>query len=119
MWKLLQQMSASWAQWVGDRDLEIALRNHLDQLGYNGRTARLRHVRLSAIQRPGWLQVYTFTVQFPSSTSPQSLPELFGVVRLDERYDKVEVGIFDNRAERTRQFDAWSHDLLRLRRPVS
>ncbi len=40
--------------------MEIAIRRHLTESGFFGPTAKLQNVRLVAVQRPGWLQVYRF-----------------------------------------------------------
>lgn len=59
----IQMLRQKWDDWCGDHDMEHSIRNHLSQNGYFGNTAKFRAVRLVAVQRPGWLQVYRFEVE--------------------------------------------------------
>ncbi len=113
--QFLRQLVDNWASWLGDRDLEIALRKHLNEQGFFGDSAKFRQLRLMAVQRPGWLQVYTFTVEAMSQLNTSEQPQcLFGIVRQDERYNRLEISVFSNRSERSKLLDEWSEDLIRL-----
>lgn len=116
MW-FLKQLTEKWANWLGDRDMELSLRRHLSENGFLGHAARFSQLRLVAVQRPGWLQVYTFIVEAHSQindTDPQQ--KLFGIVRQDERYERCEIRLFSIQSERAKLLDEWSQDLIRLRR---
>ena len=106
-----------WADWVGDRDLELALRSYLTEQGFYGDSATFKSVKLVAIERPGWVQIYTFSVRVRSRVN-EDLPaeQFFGLVRQDERREKVEPRVFTNSIERESQLDEWSDGLIRLRR---
>lgn len=138
-------LAGRWNNWVGDRDMELAIRAHLTGRGYYGDSATLRDVRLSAVQRPGWLQVFVFVAHakqaenhFPESsdtfeeadsggvtpaesrTDPgldaDGRRKLFGIVRQDERYNRTDIEVFVRRHERESLFANWSEDLIQLRR---
>ncbi|EMI57307.1 hypothetical protein [Rhodopirellula sallentina] len=57
-----QQLRKKWDDWCGDREMEMSIRSHLTQNGYFGHTAKFEAVRLVAVQRPGWLQIFRFEV---------------------------------------------------------
>ena len=60
MWSWFRSVGRRWADWCGDHEMENAIRRHLSSEGYYGGTAKLRGVKLAAVQRPGWLQVFRF-----------------------------------------------------------
>jgi len=60
MIRFLQSLQTRWSNWCGDHEMELAIRRHLSTAGYFGNTAKLRAIRLAAVERPGWLQVYRF-----------------------------------------------------------
>ncbi len=60
MFEVLRNLRERWNDWCGDREMELAIRKHLNENGFFGGTATLRNVRLVAVQRPGWLQVFRF-----------------------------------------------------------
>jgi hypothetical protein len=111
-----------WANWCGDREMEQAIRRHLTREGYFGTTAKLKNVRLVAIQRPGWLQVYRFDATarvavVPSDDQPDPPPQdrsLFGLVREDARRG-TEIRTFSEPEGRGALFIQWSEGLIRLR----
>jgi hypothetical protein len=107
-----------WASWIGDSDLECSLREHLVQVGYFGHSAKFHNLKLVAVQRPGWLQVFSFTV-WARETHEQGRQnvQLFGVVRQDERYNRTDIELFEQATDRNALFEQWSEDLIRLRRP--
>ena len=117
MISFLKQLAKKWSGWVGDRDMEIALRSYLDNEGYFGDSAAFEGVRLAAVQRPGWLQIYIFNVEAkPREEAVERPVRLFGLVRQDERYKRQEIETFRIRSERNARLDEWSTELIRLRR---
>lgn len=119
----LKHLRQRWNDWCGDRDMEITIRRHLTENGFYGGTAKLRNVRLVAVQRPGWLQVFRFEVTArvrPAQgdvDSPGSQPqyrELFGLVRDDIRDNTNSVRVFEDAQQRRELFARWSEDLICL-----
>jgi hypothetical protein len=113
-----------WNNWVGDHDMELAIRRHLTQNGYFGGTAKLRNVRLVAVQRPGWLQVFRFEatvrVRPPEVSNEEPDPDaeyhgVFGLIREDARKDESSIRVFRDETERSELFQRWSKDLICLR----
>jgi len=101
--------------------MEQAIRKHLDQHGVYGRTARLENVRLVAVQRPGWLQIYRFeatarVVQEEGDVPSGQFEErfLYGLVRDDGRAS-IQVAIFLTPEPRVELFQQWSEGLICLR----
>ncbi|MEM6778298.1 MAG: hypothetical protein AAF670_11630 [Planctomycetota bacterium] len=101
----------------------MAIRKHLTQEGYFGSTAKFRSVRLVAVARPGWRQVYRFEatarVTPPDEESNGvTVPvyhELFGLVQEDARHRVSDVRVFVDPAERQELFSRWSDGLICLR----
>lgn len=118
------KLAERWRNWTGDRDLEVAIRQHLSDRGYRGASAQLKAVKLIAIQRPGWIQIYRFeavaieqTVESDSSPSPQEKPRsllLYGLVRDDGRAQS-EVETFIHPARRIELFHQWAEGMIKLR----
>lgn len=116
MRKLWSSWVQKWSSWIGDRDLELSLRRHLSDRGFSGDTARFENLRLAAVQRPGWVQVFVFTVHARRrGGKEQDINTLFGLVRQDERYSRLEICTYETRATRNAMFREWSSDLIRLR----
>jgi hypothetical protein len=116
----LKRLSEKWAGWISDPQLERSLRSHLSGRGFYGDSAKFITFRLVAIQRPGWLQVYSFVVRAriaKDSVDDAEYAQLFGLVRQDERYKKCDIQLFQNMQERHSLYQEWSTDLIRLRRP--
>ncbi|GAB5403589.1 MAG: hypothetical protein Aurels2KO_18200 [Aureliella sp.] len=116
-WK---KLSEKWSNWVGDRDLEILLRSRLKNRGYRGDGARFESVRLVAIKRPGWVQVYSFQaivrpMQVETDGDGGGEEKLYGLVRQDERGSRTDVEFFTDPAPRRRLFRDWSEGLITLR----
>ena len=116
MLSILKGLADRWAGWLGDRDLEQAIRRQLTDDGYFGDSARLKDVRLVAVERPGWLQVLVFSAEAREATENSDYSLLSGIVRQDERYNRLEIRIFQKRFERNELFESWSEGLVRLRR---
>lgn len=117
-----QSLAEKWNNWVGDRDMEVAIRKHLTKKGYFGGSVKLRNVRLVAVQRPGWLQVYRFEatarLSSPAADGPEEearYEELYGLVQDDARKSLTKVEVFHNPVERRALFRRWSQDLIQLR----
>lgn len=143
MFAFLRQLRERWSNWSGDAEMERAIRQHLSGRGYYGRTAKLRGVRLVAVQRPGWIQIYRFEVvarvaaaawtddapaegrtrpvaQPPAAAgddhpAPAVYHELFGLVREDHRYNQTSVRVFAAADQRLKLFERWSDGLIQLR----
>ncbi len=132
MFELLRNLQERWNNWCGDRDMELAIRKHLNENGFFGGTAKLQNVRLVAVQRPGWLQVFRFEATArvrPNDPSGQAAgqeldPEpdqkpqyrqLFGLVRDDIRHKMNSVRVFEEEDQRRELFANWSEDLICLR----
>jgi hypothetical protein len=120
----IRHLRQQWNNWSGDREMELAIRRHLTDVGYYGPTAQLRDVRLIAVQRPGWLQVYRFEATArvrPKNVSeelPDTAPEylhLLGLVRDDIRYEVLTVRTFETESARRELFEEWSENLICLR----
>lgn len=123
----LKHLRQKWDDWCGDHEMELAIRKQLNQQGFFGSTATLQNVRLVAVQRPGWLQIYRFEATArlrldeqsgDGPDGPASDPRyvrLYGLVKDDIRYNVNTVRIFENALERRALFANWSEDLIRLR----
>lgn len=109
-----------WANWCGDRDMEIAIRKHLDEKGVYGRTARLQRVRVVAMKRPGWIQIYRFEAIARVVRDEDSDGEIveerffFGLVHDDGRA-LSKVVTFASAEERAILFREWSDGMICLR----
>lgn len=138
MMSLVRRLGQRWSDWCGDREMENAIREHLTHSGYYGRSAQLRQVRLAAVKRPGWMQVFRFEVTArlavaDDQADDESLEggavagsgsngldaptyhELFGLVREDQRSGQVEIRVFRSGEQRRELFALWSDGLLQLR----
>ena len=124
MFEWIKHFHQRWTDWCGDHDMETTIRQHLTINGYFGRTAKLRNVRLVAVQRPGWLQVFRFeaTARVAPETGNDEIPdaeaeyhELYGLVRDDIRHKINVVRVFKSTAERHSLFARWSDGLICLR----
>ncbi|WP_372896524.1 hypothetical protein [Stieleria sp.] len=119
---LLKSLQQKWNDWCGDREMELEIRKHLTQNGYYGGSAKLKNVRLVAVQRPGWLQVFRFeaTARLQAEETEGPDPEavyenLYGLVRDDIRHKTNSVRVFQDPSERRELFLRWSEDLIQLR----
>ena len=119
----LKHLRERWDNWSGDRDMELAIRKHLTLSGYFGSTAKIHRLRLIAVQRPGWLQVFRFEtdVRVAVETSddapdPEAVYQtLFGLVRDDIRNKTSDICVFASERERIDLFTEWSEGLICLR----
>ncbi len=102
---LLRRLS----DWVGDRHLDLAIRDALRRDGWGVHMATIRDVRLGAVERPGWVQVYTFWVE---TTDRNRTPiDVFGVSLNDGRRTGTEVFLSPDEGERDARFVAWSEGM--------
>jgi hypothetical protein len=125
----IEHLRQKWNDWCGDREMELAIRKQLTEEGFYGATSTLRNVRLVAVQRPGWLQLYRFEAtarvrtgdpsdDAPDDEAPDDAAEyvhLYGLVKDDIRYNISTVSVFDNEPQRRELFEHLSEDLIRLR----
>jgi hypothetical protein len=72
--------------------------------------ANLGNLQLYALQRPGWVQVYRFSVE--AKTAAGQTTRLFGVLRSDERYGDPKIKVFPNIQLRDQQMADWSAGLI-------
>jgi hypothetical protein len=70
-------------------------------------------IQLRAIERPGWVQVYSFQVTQTLDSNADVLR--YGVLRSDERFGNSAIRVFSNSFERNRQLGIWSENLIRRR----
>jgi hypothetical protein len=98
------------------RSTENDIRDYLFSQGFDPSLTTVRDVELIGIQRPGWLQVFTFTV----STHDDELDETwFGVLRDDER-STSEFFLLNTETEQRHVVERLTDGLTtRHRRPVS
>ena len=124
MASFLQYFVDRWNNWVGDSDMERAIRKYLSTIGFFGDTAKLRNVRLVAVQRPGWIQVFRFevTARVRPEESDEDGPDhaaeyssLYGLIREDARKNHQDISVFDDEEDRRALFAEWSEDLICLR----
>lgn len=125
MLNFLRSLQEKWTHWTGDRELELAIRRHLTDNGHYGGMAKLQNVRLAAVQRPGWLQVYRFDAVarvIPALLEDDDGPEppavhaqLYGLVREDARHHQTTIRTFDSVQARRELFAQWSAGMIQLR----
>lgn len=113
----LRSLQKRWSGWVSDRDMELTIRARLSRSGYFGDTAQFISLKLVAIQRPGWLQVFSFCVDARRREAEErEIVRLFGLVRQDERCHRCEVEVFEDAVRRNSLYNQWTENLIRLRR---
>lgn len=119
-----QHLKQRWADWCGDRDMEVAIRKHMTESGFYGQSAKIQNVRLIAVQRPGWLQVYRFEAMVRMKPkgedleNPQADPQyrhVSGLVKDDIRFRVQTVRTFNSERDRRACFAEWSEGLICLR----
>lgn len=110
---------------IGNRVTERDVRKWLDANGYFGSSARISDLELHAISRPGWIQVFRFSVTAkrrpgsPPAFSNNTLAEwdtVFGCVRDDERERRpgrqTQIVSFETVEDRDQQLELWSEGLI-------
>lgn len=79
---------------IGNKCTEKDIRDHMEGMGYYGRSAKFLKLELKAIERPGWVQVFEFHVQ--AKRHDGSWEQHFGICRTDERNNTFDVELFDH-----------------------
>lgn len=107
--RLLEKQSAENKDWkaasrrlIANRATEKDLRDHLDNNGFFGASARFVSLELAAIERPGWVQVFNFHAHL--KTREGRWVVRYGICRTDERSDLFEVSMFDQSDARASAF---------------
>lgn len=95
---------------LGRNVIEADLRDYLTESGYYGRSAKFARLKLVAVERPGWLQVYDFHVRVKSVEGEWK--KYFGLCRTDERHDIFEVQMFDTVAEQQQTFRSEAQGMI-------
>jgi hypothetical protein len=101
---------------IRNRVTEKDVRSWLDTHGFYGNSAEIRDLNLYAVQRPGWLQIFSFEVRVKSRSETENpWREMFGVVKDDERRrgnNKTQVELFADAVQQTEKLDQWSEGLI-------
>lgn len=101
---------------IRNRTTEKDIRGWMDKNGFYGSSAKIKELELYAVQRPGWLQIFSFQVRVKSrQPSEQPWQEMFGVVKDDERRRgemKTQVELFPTAQQQTDQLLQWSEGLI-------
>jgi hypothetical protein len=110
---------------LGNRVTEKDIRQWLDDNELQGNSAQINDLELHAIKRPGWVQLYRFSLKVRSSTEgseSDSKPiwlERTGVVLDDERIRnpglKTQVWIFESGQQQIEKLEELSSDMLTCR----
>ena len=122
MWSVfksyLNRFFKQWDDWVGDREMEAAIRQHLSTRGFRGGSAKLSRVRLVFVKRPGWLQIYQFDAETHFRSEQQQQTEtsrvetLLGLVRLDSRSQQPpQIELFESSSQRELTLEAWRSEI--------
>ena len=96
---------------IGNKTAEKDIRDFLSENGYYGKSAKFTELEIHAIKRPGWLQVFRFTVEAKSVDDEWVM--LFGAMKDDERFKLNEIQLFENFNRRGHQLSTWSEGLLK------
>lgn len=117
---MLRELLRRWQDWTGDKRLDQAIRRQLRAEGLAASSARIRDVRLEAIQRPGWVQVYRFAVETHAvgdgSSDDRREVVLLGLSRDDGREASIRVFLTEDEAAWRTRVEEWSDGLIRRRR---
>lgn len=98
------------------RSTEKDMLDYLWSQGFDQSSTRLNNVELVEIKRPGWIQVFTFTV---STFSDEVRTTLFGVLRDDQRATS-EFFLLETKTEQRQVVERLCDGLsTRNRRPAS
>ena len=94
---------------IGNKTAEKDIRDFLSSNGYYGNSAKFIELEIHAIKRPGWLQVFRFTVE--AKSVDDQWVTLFGAMKDDERFKLNEIQLFENFNCRGHQLSTWSEGL--------
>ena len=122
---------------IGNRVTEKDLRQWLTAQGWAGRSAKIDHLDLHAIQPPGWIQVFRFKVAVApaykpemdendhapqqadnnKAPAPQTAQTFYGAVRDDERQKSspTKIWVFNDQQEQSEKLTELSEGLITLR----
>lgn len=112
---MFKNLLRNWSDWTGDKRLTEAIRRELRRGGYAVNASQIRQVRLAAIERPGWVQVYRFSVETETMEENPHIRRkalLFGVSREDGRKSRIEVLLTEEETTYQEQLQTWSEGLL-------
>lgn len=93
-----------------NKTTEDEIKKWLTFNGFCGNTAKFDAVELAAIQSPGWLQIFEFSVVV--STAKGEKTQLFGLVKSDDRLHPPLIRVFYTEPEREELFREWSAGLI-------
>ena len=99
-----------------NRSTEKDVRDYLQENGFQAASARFDDLELTAIKRPGWVQIFRFGVRVLDDRGKSH--QFLGVARDDDR-TTIEVFLTDSAIEQNRVIDEWSVGLIILRREKS
>lgn len=101
---------------IRNRTTEKDVRAWMDKNGFHGNSATITELELHAVQRPGWLQIFSFQARVKShQPSEDPWQEMFGVVKDDERRRgemKTQVELFTSREQQSEKLQQWSEGLI-------
>ena len=95
---------------IRNRTAEQDIRNELSSQGYYGESARFDELELHAVGRPGWVQVFRFSVEVKHQDG--SWQSLFGLLCDDERTQSTKIHLTSSFQSRERMLAEWSEDLI-------
>lgn len=98
-------------QLIANKYIEKDIREWLDSHGYFGSSAQVQELELHAIKRPGWLQVFRFTIRAKTKSGKWEL--LYGSARDDERYQDLTIKAFPSRMQQQQLLKDWSEGMIR------
>ncbi|MEP3480159.1 MAG: hypothetical protein ABJZ55_12985 [Fuerstiella sp.] len=93
-----------------NKSTEKDLRSYLDDNGYFGRTAKFQLLKLTAVERPGWVQIFQFEIEAKREDSDWE--SLYGFCRTDERSDAFEVQMSHDALAAQQSFGEASEDMI-------
>ena len=102
---------------IGNRVTEKDVRDWLDKRGFSGNSVHFKELELHAIRRPGWLQIYRFSIIARLQSGDKTT--FFGAVRDDETCpqtnNRTKIMLFENAQECDNQLATWSEGLIQRR----
>ncbi len=91
------------------RVTEKEIRDWLQTRGYYGSTAKFTELELHALKRPGWVQVFRFTVEVKTKAGEWTV--LHGATRSDQRASN-DFAVFENPIKQRLQLARWSDGMI-------
>ena len=96
-------------RFFANRATEKDIRDWLNTRGYAGQSADFSELELHAIQRPGWKQLFRFSVEAADESGQRQ--KLYGCVMDDER-KRTEVYAFENVNRQRFELNRLAQDML-------